>query len=97
MVMKYVKTGWPTNRRNCAGGALAYWNIKDSLTVYEGLVFYGSRLVIPNMLRQEVLSPKGSTSGPSESEQNIAKSSTLGVLARYSKKNRRKILILRTL
>ncbi|KAF6038468.1 hypothetical protein EB796_003223 [Bugula neritina] len=63
MVMKYVRTGWPTNRKSCAGRALAYWNIKDSLTVYEGLVFYGSRLVIPNMLRQEVLRDLHGSSG----------------------------------
>ena len=55
MVMSYVNKGWPTERKSCAGRALAYWSLKNLLTVVDGVVFYGSRLVIPNMLRHEVL------------------------------------------
>lgn len=55
IVMRYVKEGWPTHRKSCAGRALAYWSLKDSLTLVSGVLFYGSRLVIPNSLREEVL------------------------------------------
>lgn len=55
VVVRYVKHGWPSKRKSCAGRALSYWSIKDSLSVVNGVVFYGARLVIPNILRDEVL------------------------------------------
>ena len=34
---------------------MAYWNLRHSLSTTNGVIFYGSRLVIPVSLRQEVI------------------------------------------
>ena len=55
VVMRYIQEGWPMHKKNCAGRARVYWNVRESLSVVVGVVFYSTRLVIPVSLRQEVL------------------------------------------
>jgi len=55
VVMKYIQEGWPAQKKSCASRAMGYWNLKNSLSTTSGVVFYGSRLVIPVSLRQEVV------------------------------------------
>lgn len=55
VVLRMVKEGWPTFKKGCPQRALPFWNIRLSLTTIDGLLFYGSRLVVPNSLRAEVL------------------------------------------
>ena len=55
VVLKLSKNGWPSFKKGCSKRALPYWSIQLSLTTVDGLVFYGSRLVIPISLRAEVL------------------------------------------
>ena len=55
VVMRYIKEGWPSHRKACASRAKGYWNLRQSLSVVNEVVFYGSRLVIPVSLRNEVV------------------------------------------
>lgn len=55
VVLKYIEDGWPPCKKTCASRALPYWNLRQNLPVVDGVVFYGTRLVIPVSLRREVL------------------------------------------
>jgi hypothetical protein len=55
VVMKYIVDGWPTNKKLCAARALGYWALRSDLSIVGGVVFYGSRLVVPVSLRNEVI------------------------------------------
>ena len=54
-LLRYIQYGWPSNKKDCARSASAYYSLRNSLSIANGVVFYGSRLVIPVALRCEVL------------------------------------------
>ena len=51
-VKQYCKEGWPTKVN---GELKKYQAVAGELTVHNNLLMKGSRLVIPNSLRQEML------------------------------------------
>ena len=53
-VTKHVKAGWPL-KENLKGIAQQYWQNQAELTIVNGLLMYGSRVVIPSALRQDIL------------------------------------------
>lgn len=60
LVVKFVREGWPntnspSNSIHCYEAINQFKSIRNSLLVFEGCLFYGSRLVIPQSLRKEVL------------------------------------------
>jgi len=48
--MRFCREGWPESRTDNP-----YWKVRESLTVTNGCLFLGSRLVIPERLREQVL------------------------------------------
>lgn len=48
-----IQQGWPTDVPEIIRG---YWNHRDQLVIEDGVVFLGNRLVIPKILRPNVLS-----------------------------------------
>ena len=46
---------WPQKRSDCPAHLHAYWNYRDELTVADGLILKGSRVVIPRSLQPDVL------------------------------------------
>lgn len=50
-----IITGWPEDRRDCPNILLPYWNFRDEMTVYDGLILKNSRIVIPSSLRSALL------------------------------------------
>ena len=55
-LMDVIMTGWPENRHNTPSDIHPYWDYRDELAVYDGVVFRGNRVVIPQSMRQEMLS-----------------------------------------
>ena len=55
-VSNYTLGGWPATRRQCALVARPFFNVKDELSVYKGIVFKGSQIVIPYSLQKDMLS-----------------------------------------
>ncbi|KAL9978440.1 hypothetical protein ACROYT_G015954 [Oculina patagonica] len=47
--------GWPEKRSDCPAYLHAYWNYRDELTVANGLILKGTRIVIPKSLQPDVL------------------------------------------
>ena len=54
-VMKLIKTGWPEHLSSVPESAREYIQVKSELSVYNGLVLRGSRIVVPRMMRGEIL------------------------------------------
>ena len=55
LVMTLTNDGWPTEKVDCPAICLPYWTIKDELSVVDGVLFKGSKVVVPNSLRKEML------------------------------------------
>ncbi len=50
-----VLSGWPASKSDCDPAVVEYWNVRDELSVAEGLILKGSRIVIPKSLRSKML------------------------------------------
>ncbi|OWF56513.1 Transposon Ty3-I Gag-Pol polyprotein [Mizuhopecten yessoensis] len=52
---RVIVDDWPDERHDCTSDMFPYWNFREELTVINGLVFKGTRIVIPLKLRSEML------------------------------------------
>ena len=52
-VQQWVKNGWPT--KNVTNGAKAYWNHRDEIVESDGLTMKGNKVIVPKVLRPEML------------------------------------------
>jgi len=53
-VFKYCEQGWPI-KNSLSTNLKPYWSVKDELTIYNGLLLRGNRIVVPSSLQQEIL------------------------------------------
>ena len=51
-----ILSGWPAQRDQAPVNIKEYWNYRDELSVHNGILFKGSRVIIPRVLRPEVRS-----------------------------------------
>ena len=51
-----IFNGWPKKKKDLSRDVTPYYQVRDQLSVQNGIVFYGSRCVIPRALRASVLS-----------------------------------------
>jgi hypothetical protein len=49
-----IQNGWPENRQDVPTLVLPYFNVRDELSIQNGLIFRGERIVIPENLRPEM-------------------------------------------
>ena len=50
-----VAKGWPEKHRAVPHSIRAYWNYRDEIAYIEGLMYRGSRIIIPSALRRDML------------------------------------------
>jgi len=50
-----IYKGWPESREECPSMLHDYWNFREELTIEDGLILKGERIVIPPTLRPEIL------------------------------------------
>ena len=50
-----ITQGWPDTRSKCPAHLHAYWNYRDELTVADGIILKGTRILIPKRLQSAVL------------------------------------------
>ena len=50
-----IHQGWPPNRQNCMKKLVEFWNYRDELTELNGIVFKGTKILIPEALREMML------------------------------------------
>ena len=53
-VRNYCITGWPS-KQQLTDNLLPYWKVRGELSLYENLLLYGSRIVVPTNLQNETL------------------------------------------
>ncbi|XP_028394402.1 uncharacterized protein LOC114518579 [Dendronephthya gigantea] len=51
----FVTQGWPEKRVECPSHLHPYWNYRDELTVFDGVILKGTRILFPKSLQAEVL------------------------------------------
>jgi len=61
VLRQVIIKGWPLKRIEVPEGIRSYFDVRDELTTQGDLVFKGQRLVIPTVLRKEVMSTIHST------------------------------------
>lgn len=54
-VMQYCLDGWPADKNKVDPDVRPYYQVRDDLSVQEGLIMFGTRLVIPAVLRKDIL------------------------------------------
>ena len=54
-VLTMVKTGWPDTKPQVPVEARPYWTFRDEVATADGLLFKGTRLIVPKLLRPEML------------------------------------------
>ena len=54
IVKSVIQQGWPDDKSSVPEAALPYFNIRDELSIQDGLVFRGERIIIPQTLRKEM-------------------------------------------
>lgn len=52
ILMKVILQGWPDDKSSMPSLALPYFNQRGELTVQNGLIFRGERVVVPKNLRE---------------------------------------------
>ena len=55
LVMRYILDGWPGNANECAEPAQPYFTYREELTIVDGLLVKGNRIVIPTDMRHDCL------------------------------------------
>ena len=55
VLCKIIAEGWPEKRSECPTYLHPYWNYRDELTVSNGMILKGSRIIIPKSLQSDVL------------------------------------------
>ena len=54
-VLAMVKNGWPDTKVQVPVEARPYWTFRDEVATADGLLFKGTRLIVPKSLRPEML------------------------------------------
>ena len=50
----FITNGWPKRKSDLTGEILNYWSFQEELSV-NGTIYKGHRIVIPKLMRQEIL------------------------------------------
>jgi hypothetical protein len=53
-LVQVIQQGWP-DKKNCPAAVQEYFNHRDELTIMDGIVFKGEKIVVPPSLRKEML------------------------------------------
>ena len=55
LLRQYIHMGWPVDRRMLPCEIHTFWNYREDLSMENGLITKGARLIIPSTLRRKVL------------------------------------------
>ena len=55
VLKQVIQSRWPDSKRLCPSQIIESWNYRDKLTVVDGIVMKGCKLVIPRVLRPRML------------------------------------------
>ena len=52
---RYINTGFPCEKKNLPRDLQDYWNYRDTLSIKNGLITCGSRIIVPHEMRAEMM------------------------------------------
>ena len=52
---RYINTGFPCEKKNLPRDLQNYWNYRDTLSIENGLITCGSRIIVPHEMRAEMM------------------------------------------
>ena len=52
---KVVRSGWPQSKTDLPDGLSVYWSFRDEITTVDGLLFKGSKLIVPKASQKRML------------------------------------------
>lgn len=55
VLRRYVKKGWPENKKQVDKAMFPYWQYKNEITERYGLLWHNNRILIPKSLRKNIL------------------------------------------
>ena len=55
VLMNTVLTGWPEHKQDTPICIHSYWNYRDEITAQDGILYRGSRVIIPQSMRSSML------------------------------------------
>lgn len=61
LVQEVIKAGWPQHKNQCPAAIKPFWAVRHDLSVVDGVLLCGSRLVVPTSLRRYIVT--GSIAG----------------------------------
>ena len=50
-----IKSGWPDEKKNLSETVINYFNFREELSIQDGLIFKGDRLLVPECVTQEII------------------------------------------
>ena len=54
ILITVIQEGWPDDKSRVPLQASAYFHCRDEVAVYDGLVYKGSRVIVPSSMRSEI-------------------------------------------
>lgn len=55
VLKQIILSGWPDNKKECQSLVTDFWNYRDELTVYDGVIMKGNKIVVPKSLRSNMI------------------------------------------
>uniref|UniRef100_A0A3P9K9H2 Gypsy retrotransposon integrase-like protein 1 n=1 Tax=Oryzias latipes TaxID=8090 RepID=A0A3P9K9H2_ORYLA len=52
---KVILDGWPETRSSCPHNIQEYWNYRDEISEFDGILFKGEKIIIPQALRKAMI------------------------------------------
>ena len=54
-IMGYIQNGWPLTRKSLPVDIQMYFTFREELSVQNGVIFKGERVVVPNSMRAKII------------------------------------------
>ncbi|CAI5671962.1 unnamed protein product [Oreochromis niloticus] len=55
LLKQTVHDGWPEDRKKCPKTLLDFWNFRDEISHFHGIIFKGDKIIVPTALRNNML------------------------------------------
>ena len=54
-VFEYCREGWPESKQECDKNVLPYWQVRNELAIFDNMIIFNNRIVIPKSLQGSIL------------------------------------------